>query len=150
MKVKDLLENINHYRKKYPDIDEWEIFTEQPELIAPDNNISYEDWFKAYNENEPIIDYNEEHKQWTVSAGLDDYYWFHTKEEAEECAKRYYKSGQEYYLKLLQSYQRIENLKKAGWKFKYDSEGWVYRDIANNGNHTLFEKDKIITINNNY
>lgn len=42
----------------------------------------------------------------------------------------------------------IEKLEKAGWKFKYDSEGWVYRDVA--GDHTLLEKDKIFTINNNY
>lgn len=149
MKVKDLLHNIEHYRKDYPDIDDWDIYTEQPELIAPENMVSYEDWIKAYNENEPTVEYDEKEKYWKVSAGYDDYYWFKTKQEAEECAKNYYQASQEYYFELLKSYQKIESLKKQGWKFKFDSEGWVYRDTTECP-HTLFTKDKIITINNNY
>lgn len=58
--------------------------------------------------------------------------------------------NEEEYMEIQKTYGKIKRLKKAGWKFKYDSEGWVYRDIADNGNHTLFEKDRIITINNNY
>ena len=51
-------------------------------------------------------------------------------------------------MEIQKSYNKIKQLEKEGWKFKYDSEGWVYRDVA--GDHTLFVKDKIFTINNNY
>lgn len=44
MKVKDLLKNIEDYRKKYPDIDNWEVYTEQPDLIAPENGMSHKEW----------------------------------------------------------------------------------------------------------
>lgn len=107
MKVRDLLKNIEEYRKKYPDIDDWEVYTEQPNLIAPIDNISFEEYLNNNNPDKSV-DYND----------------------------------------IENSYNTIKALEKAGWKFKYDSEGWVYRDIA--GEHTLFTKDKIITINNNY
>lgn len=58
--------------------------------------------------------------------------------------------NEEEYMEIQKTYGKIKRLEKAGWKFKYDSEGWVYRDIVDNENHTLFEKDRIITINNNY
>lgn len=109
MKVKDLLKSIEEYRKKYPDIDDWEVYTEQPYLIAPIDNISFEEYLNSNNPDKSI-DYND----------------------------------------IENSYTTIKALEKAGWKFKYDSEGWVYRDVADEGNHTIFEKDKIITINNNY
>lgn len=150
MKIKDLLANIEHYRKEYPDIDDWDVYTEQPELIVPEHNISFKDWERAYQENQPTIDYNEEEKQWTVSAGYDDFAYFDSKEEAEEWAKNYYQTTQDYYLDLLQTHQKIENLKKEGWKFKTDSEGWVYRDVGDAHCHTLFTEEKIFTINNNY
>lgn len=107
MKVRDLLKNIEEYRKKYPDIDDWEVYTEQPNLIAPIDNISFEEYLNNNNPDKSE-DYND----------------------------------------IEYSYTTIKALEKAGWKFKYDSEGWVYRDVA--GGHTLFTKDKIITINNNY
>jgi hypothetical protein len=110
MKVKDLLKNIEEYRKKYPDIDNWEVYTEQPDLIAPLNYVSFETYLQETDSDE----------------------------------------NEEEYMEIQKSYDKIKRLEKAGWKFKYDSEGWVYRDIADDGNHTLFEKDKIITINNNY
>lgn len=109
MKVRDLLKNIEEYRKKYPDIDNWEVYTEQPNLIAPIDNISFEEYLNSNNPDKSV-DYND----------------------------------------IENSYTTIKALEKAGWKFKYDSEGWVYRDVAGEGNHTIFEKDKIITINNNY
>lgn len=109
MKVRDLLKNIEEYRKKYPDIDNWEVYTEQPNLIAPIDNISFEEYLNSNNPDKSM-DYND----------------------------------------IENSYTTIKALEKAGWKFKYDSEGWVYRDVAGEGNHTIFEKDKIITINNNY
>jgi len=109
MKVKDLLNSIKEYRKKYPDIDDWEVYTEQPNLIAPIDNISFEEYLNSNNPDKSA-DYND----------------------------------------IKNSYTTIKALEKEGWKFKYDSEGWVYRDVAGEGNHTIFEKDKIITINNNY
>lgn len=109
MKVKDLLNSIKEYRKKYPDIDDWEVYTEQPNLIAPIDNISFEEYLNS-NDPDKSIDYNDIENSYTI----------------------------------------IKALEKAGWKFKYDGEGWVYRDVAGEGNHTIFEKDKIITINNNY
>ena len=109
MKVKDLLNSINEYRKKYSDIDDWEVYTEQPNLIAPIDNISFEEYLNS-NKPDKSADYND----------------------------------------IKNSYTTIKALEKEGWKFKYDSEGWVYRDVAGEGNHTIFEKDKIITINNNY
>lgn len=110
MKVKDLLNNIKEYRKKYPDIDDWEVYTEQPYLMAPLDNISFEEYLKTHDADENHEEFND----------------------------------------IENSYTTIKALEKAGWKFKYDSEGWVYRDVADEGNHTIFEKDKIITINNNY
>lgn len=110
MKVKDLLKNIEEYRKKYPDIDNWEVYTEQPDLIAPLNYVSFETYLQETDSDE----------------------------------------NEEEYMEIQKSYDKIKRLEKEGWKFKYDSEGWVYRDIADDGNHTLFERDKIITINNNY
>ena len=149
MKVKDLLANIEKYRQEYPDIDDWEVYTEQPDLIAPEHNISYEEYFKAVENNEPTIDYCEEQKQWTVSAGFNDFFWFDTKEEAEKFAANYGSNNQEYHLQMLQSYNKIKELEKSGWKFKFDGEGWVYRDTTEYA-HTLFPNDKIFTINNNY
>lgn len=108
MKVKDLLKNIEEYRTKYPDIDDWEVYTEQPDLMAPLNNVSFEIYLGETDSDE-------------------------NKEE---------------YMEIQKSYNKIKQLEKEGWKFKYDSEGWVYRDVA--GDHTLFVKDKIFTINNNY
>lgn len=108
MKVKDLLHNIEQFRKSHPDIDEWEVYTEQPDLIVPEDYMSYDECFDKYKDND------------------------------------------EYLQALSKSRDRIKELEKDGWKFKYDSEGWVYRDIADDGNHTLFVKDKILTINNNY
>ena len=108
MKVKDLLKSIEEYRKKYPDIDEWEVYTEQPDLMAPLDNVSFETYLKETDSDE----------------------------------------NEEEYMEIQKSYNRIKQLEKEGWNFQYDSEGWVYRDVA--GDHTLFEKDKIFTINNNY
>lgn len=109
MRVRDLLKSIEEYRKKYPDIEDWEVYTEQPYLVAPLDNVSFDEYLKS-NDSDESEEYNE----------------------------------------IENSYITIKALEKAGWKFKYDSEGWVYRDVADEGNHTLFEKDKIITINNNY
>ena len=58
MKVKDLLRHIEEYRKRYPDIDEWDVYTEQPELCAPEHRIPYEEFFKrytAYDDDYPVI-----------------------------------------------------------------------------------------------
>lgn len=51
----------------------------------------------------------------------------------------------------------IEEKTMAGWRFVYDSEGWVYKNCATinidgkeEGFFTTFEKDKVFTINNNY
>lgn len=49
MKVKELLQIIENYRKIYSDIDEWEVYIEQPSLIALLNNTSDEDSFKSTN-----------------------------------------------------------------------------------------------------
>lgn len=108
MKVKDLLNNIERCRKEYPDIDEWEVYTEQPDLMAPLNNVSFETYLKETDSDE----------------------------------------NEEEYMEIQKSYNRIKQLEREGWCFKYDSEGWVYRDVA--GENTLFTKDKIFTINNNY
>ena len=111
MKVRELLQNIENYRKIYSDIDEWEIYTEQPSLIAPLDNTSYEDYFN----DTKLKNDNEEYKE------------------------------------LKSSYEIIKQLEKQGWKFVYDSEGWVYRETNDEHcNHTLFPENKIITINNNY
>ena len=111
MKVKELLENIENYRKAYPDIDDWDIYTEQPNLMAPLDNVSFEDYFN----NTKLNNDDEEYKD------------------------------------LKSSYETIKQFEKQGWKFVYDSEGWVYRETNNDHcNHTLFTKEKIITINNNY
>ena len=106
MKVKDLLNNIERLRKIYPDIDEWEVYTEQPDLVVPEDYMSYDECFDKYKDND------------------------------------------EYLQELSKSRDRIKQLEKDGWNFKYDSEGWVYRDVA--GDHTVFVKEKILTINNNY
>jgi len=148
MKVKDLLKNFEKYREEYPDFDEWDIYTEQPELYAPEHGIRYEDYFKAM-EKDPEIEYIEEYNQWTVSAGLDDFAYFDTKEEAEKWASEYNSATQDYNLNMLQSYQKIKQLEKQGWKFLFDGEGWVYRDTTENA-HTLFTNEKVVTINNNY
>lgn len=110
MKIRDLLNNIENYRKKYPDIDDWDVYTEQPDLMAPLDNISFEEYLKNNDSDE----------------------------------------NEEEYIEIEKCYNRIKELRKAGWKFVYDSEGWVYRDVADDGNHTLFPKEKIFTINNNY
>jgi hypothetical protein len=51
----------------------------------------------------------------------------------------------------------IEEKTLAGWRFVFDSEGWVYKNCATikvdneeEGFFTIFEKDKAFTINNNY
>ena len=51
MKVKDLLKNIEEYRKKYPDIDNWEVYTEQPDSIAPLNYVSFETYLQEMENN---------------------------------------------------------------------------------------------------
>ena len=42
MKVKDLLSAIFEYKEKYPDIEEWEVFTEQ--LHEVDKKDKRKDW----------------------------------------------------------------------------------------------------------
>lgn len=51
--------------------------------------------------------------------------------------------------------EEIDRQILAGWRFVYDSEGWVYKDCASfkdadSLNFTIFEKEKVFTINNNY
>ena len=106
MKVKDLINNIEKYKKQFPDFEDWDIYTEQPQLTVPTDFEDYDSWLKKNKDNPDP--------------------------------------------KIVKSHEYIEELKKQGWKFIYDSEGWVYRETNDmNCNHTLFA-DKIITINNNY
>lgn len=79
MRVKDLLKNIKHYKKKYPDFLEWNIYTEQ---ITP-------------------ID------------------------------RKFKTTG-----------------KQKSWGKIKDSEDWEYFECA--GYNTIFEKEKIFTINVNF
>lgn len=149
MKVKDLLKNIEGYRKKYPDIDEWDVYTEQPDLMAPENYMSHEEWLSRVGKI-PNVFFSDKEGQWVAVNGLNETFCFNSEKEAIEFANNWNLFIENTVKDMVRSSVTIEQLKKEGWKFKYDGEGWVYRDIAGDGNHTLFEKDKIITINNNY
>lgn len=149
MKVKDLLKSIEEYRKKYPDIDDWEVYTEQPDLIAPENGLSHNEWLKRV-EKRPNVFFSDKEGQWVAVNGLNETFCFNSEKEAIEFTNNWNLFMETTVKDIVRSSVTIEQLKKEGWKFKFDGEGWVYRDIAGEGNHTLFEKDKIITINNNY
>lgn len=62
--------------------------------------------------------------------------------------------NQEWIDHLKECKEKIDNLEKMGWKFATDSEGWVYRDTASNGDddgfYALFNDKKIFTINTNF
>lgn len=147
MKVKDLLNNIKKYRKTYPDIDEWEVYTEQPDLMAPENGMSHNEWLRKVGKI-PNVFFSDKEGQWVAVNGLNETFCFNSEKEAREFANNWNLFMETIVKEMTRSSAIIEQLEKAGWHFKYDSEGWVYRDIA--GDHTLFVKDKIVTINNNY
>lgn len=147
MKVKDLLKNIEEYRKKYPDIDEWEVYTEQPDLIAPENGMSYDEWFRRVGKT-PNVFFSDKEGQWVAVDGLNETFCFNSEKEARKFVNNWNLLMETNVNEMDRSSAIIEQLEKEGWNFKYDSEGWVYRDVA--GDHTLFVKDKIFTINNNY
>lgn len=150
MKVKDLLRHIEEYRKRYPDIDEWDVYTEQPELCAPEHRIPYEEFFKRYTAY-PVIEYNKDENSYVVSAELDNKFYFDTEEEAKDFVAKKGWYSEEYLRDLTESERKIKEYESHGWKFITDSEGWVYRNTNNDDcNHTLFTKEKIFTINNNY
>ena len=149
MKVKDLLKSIEEYRKKYPDIDDWEVYTEQPDLIATENGMSHKKWLSRVGKV-PNVFFSDKEGQWVAVNELNETFCFNSEKEAREFANNWNLFMETTVKDMARSSTIIEKLEKAGWKFKYDSEGWVYRDVADEGNHTIFEKDKIITINNNY
>ena len=64
------MNSINEYRKKYPDIDDWEVYTEQPSLIAPINNISFEEYLNSNNPDKSE-DYNDIENSYTIIKALE-------------------------------------------------------------------------------
>lgn len=124
MKVRALREALNEYAERYHDFDDWDVYTEQPELSVPEDNDTLEE----------------------------------ARQHLEEEAKVYgHPFNEEYWQHLVESDKRIKMLKKQGWHFLTDSEGWVYRECAGLSyrgkeiaNCVIFEDEKAITINNNY
>lgn len=55
-----------------------------------------------------------------------------------------------YINELIKSQKIMKKLQLDGWKFQIDNDGWVYRDTAEPGFMTIFSKEKIISINNNF
>lgn len=149
MKVRDLLNNIENYRKKYPDIDDWDVYTEQPDLMAPNKGITHKEWLEKI-EQKPNVFFSDKEGQWVAVSGLNDIYYFNNEKEARDFANNWDLYMESLREEMTKSMVTIHELEDQGWKFVYDSEGWVYRDVADDGNHTLFVEDKIITINNNY
>jgi len=149
MKVKDLLKHIEECRKRYPDLDEWDVYTEQPGLIAPENNIPHKEWLYMI-EKRPNVFFSDKKGEWVAVNGLGETFYFDSEKEATEFADNWNSFIKDTVEDIARSSTIIEQLEKEGWKFTYDSEGWVYRDIAGDGNHTVFEREKIFTINNNY
>lgn len=92
--------------------------------------------------------FSDKEGQWVAVNGLNETFCFNSEKEAREFVNNWNLLMETNVNEMDRSSAIIEQLEKEGWKFKYDSEGWVYRDIA--GDHTLFVKDKIFTINNNY
>ena len=148
MKVRDLLNNIENYRKKYPDIDDWDLYTEQ-DLIAPMNGITHEEWLDKMKQK-PNVFFSDRDGQWIAVSNLDDTYYFENEKEARKFADDWDSYTKDLRDEMIQSMKKIRQEEERGWKFVYDSEGWVYKDVADDGNHTIFPKEKILTINNNY
>lgn len=148
--VKDLLANIAKLKEQYPDIEEWEIYTEQPNFLAPEGGISLEDAIKRINNCTYDISFNESEKCWCMKTS-DGFVYFDTEEEARKCVakiKRVEKHLCKEYEKTLKWKQKQE---KYGWKIWCDGEGWVYLEIADPVCcHTIDIENKILTINNNY
>ena len=50
MKVKTLLKEIQQRIEEYPDFEEWEVYTEQPELWFPPNGQNMEEYSQSLRE----------------------------------------------------------------------------------------------------
>lgn len=120
MKVKDFIKHIEEKSKEYPDIMEWELYTEQPDLIVPYNHKTLEE------EKERL---EEESKLYNVPFNQE---WFNYLKDSEKKISELKKQG----WKLVYD--------SEGWVYR-DSAG---NDKFMTS--TLFPNEKIITINNNY
>ena len=72
MKVKTLLKEIQKRMEEYPDFEEWEVYTEQPDLCVPDNFRTIEEEIQVQKEdsekygfpfNQEWIDYLKESEE---------------------------------------------------------------------------------------
>lgn len=72
MKVKTLLKHIKEFSEKYPDFEDWEVYTEQPDLCVPENFRTIEEEIQVQKEdsekygipfNQEYIDYLKESEE---------------------------------------------------------------------------------------
>ena len=152
MRVKDLLQEIERIRERYPDIDDWEIYLEQENLLAPEHNISYEEALKQPTVN--IEKYEEDNSHYVLTTSLGDKFYYDSYQAALDAMPNVLNNIKKYQKDLKSSYNAINKQKSQGWKFVYDSEGWVYKDCAYIGDHIanvcFFEKEKILGLSCNY
>ena len=56
MKVKTLLKEIQKRMEEYPDFEEWEVYTEQPDLCVPENFRTIEEEIQVQKEDSEKYD----------------------------------------------------------------------------------------------
>ena len=79
MKVKTLLKEIQKRMEEYPDFEEWEVYTEQPDLCVPENFRTIEEEIQVQKEdsekyglpfNQEWIDYLKESEEKIENADI--------------------------------------------------------------------------------
>lgn len=149
-KVKDFLKTIDELRKKYPDIDEYDLYTEVVDYTGPEDNISIDKAIKKIDEwNYQVICY-EEDDCWVVTTP-ERLYYYPTERDARTSIPHWKACYEEQKQQYLLAKDFIEARAKNGWKTWLDAEGTLHLEVADGICHYSADpENKRISINNNY
>ena len=149
-KVKDFLKSIEYLRKKYPDIDDYDLYTEVIEYIGPERNVSIDEAVKKIDNCKYDIIYYKEDECWVVVAP-ERLYYYPTEKEARESITHLKECYEEEKHQYLKTKDFMESRTKNGWKTWLDAAGILHLEVSNDTCHYIADpENKRISINNNY
>lgn len=149
-KVKDFLKSIEYLRKYYPDIDDYDLYTEVIEYTGPEHNVSIDEAVKKIDNCKYDVIYYEEDECWVVVAP-EQLYYYPTEKEARESIAHWKECYEEEKQQYLKTKNFMESRAKNGWKTWLDVEGTLHLEVADDMCHYIADpENKRISINNNY
>lgn len=149
-KVKDFLATIEYLKKHgIEDIENYDLYIENPNYFAPENGISIDDAIKSIDDCQYTV--SAEDTEYVVTMPDNSKRYFKTEQEAKDSIEKYKKDWADVKQSYLNTKQYFETMNKNGWHPWYDNEGWVHIEVADSMCHyTVDKENKRISLNSNY